>query len=200
SGSNGSGGKRMLDLGCGLGQNMRQLWIDGAADASVAGADVELGLVECGFELFRDSARAGKTIFLNGDVFDEEGPLHAMARGQFDYVYAAMFFHLWDWEGQVEASVQASRLLKGEPGVRVVGWQVGGQGKEVEVESKRHEGGKRKMFAQDEASLRRLWDEVGERTGSKWRVTAENDRPEWLVEAMRGAREVERVVFTVERL
>jgi len=111
-----------------------------------------------------------------------------------------MFFHLWDWEGQIEASVQTSRLLKPSAGSRVVGWQIGGSGEAVEIESRRHEGGKRRMFAQNEGSLKKLWDEVGERTGSKWKVTAENDRPEWLLEAMKGVREVERIVFTIERL
>ncbi len=202
----------LLDLGCGVGQNIRQLTHDGAPPASLAGADLSAGLIECGYDYFLDRERLTSP-FIVGDILDDADDDGAAAadgfcaahRGRYDVVWAATFFHLWDWATQRRAMAAAARLLKPAPGSAIIGWQIGASPARELVRSRA--GGAESsllpasVYQHDEASLARMWEEIGASTGTRWRVDATNDVPAWLKSAsavMGGQRQ--RITFTIERM
>ncbi|KAF2398647.1 hypothetical protein EJ06DRAFT_531745 [Trichodelitschia bisporula] len=189
-------GETLLDLGCGLGQNMRKLVIDGAPKSSVIGADLDQGLIDCGNAYFRDGDGEPPFMFLVGDVLNSEDPVFRMAEGQFNFIWASMLFHLWDWDKQVQASVAATKLLKPEKGNAIFGWQLGGSPAALVTRPGEKAGSAtEKIWRHDEASFRELWKEVGEKTGTEWNVEVESKLPEWnkLRKAVPGVKDINNI-------
>jgi len=130
--------------------------------------------------------RLGATL-VAADVFDvlgEDGgggtPGARVLRpllGAVDVLQASAFLHLFTWEKQVEAGRAIVRFMKTEPGAMVVGTQVGSRRPGLYEQVR--------MFLHDVESFGRLWGEIGEATGSEWRVEAvlvedgREKRPAW---------------------
>ena len=160
----------LLDLGCCLGQDLRRLVFDGVSSDRLVGVDLHPGFVEQGDELFRDRATL-KAKFITTDILDDwpENPLSKLNRS-IDVVHAASFLHLWGWDTQVKVCEWIVKLLRDGPGSMVLGRQVGNS-KPGEYPNATDKGGV--MWRHDLESFRRLWEVVGSKTGTKWRVEAE---------------------------
>jgi len=159
----------LLDLGCCFAQDLRKLAYDGAPDSSLYGAELESQYLELGYELIldRDTFRAKLIV---ADIFDEKGPLQEID-GKMDIVHIGLFLHLFDLGGQRKICERIVRLLKNEKGVLVLGTQVGStKPKDVPF------GVAKNVFRHDETTFGKLWKEVGEKTGSVWKVKARMDR------------------------
>lgn len=195
----------LLDLGCGFGQNLRQLTLDGAPTASITGADLSKGLIDCGYDYFQDRD-SFKADFIVGDVLSADSDVSVQAAQRFDIVWAALFFHLWDWDRQLEVSVATSKLLKPVPGSMIIGWQIGATPARLFSRPSTGSGteyrGHSQMYQHDAESLSKMWDEVGKRTGTRWKVEAKNDLPAWLerMPGVFGQEGVGRITFTIQRL
>jgi SAM-dependent methyltransferase len=183
---------------------MRKLALDGAPPGTVFGADVSQGLIDCGYEYFNDSGGAPKFMFFVGDILNPEDPVYATVVGQFDIIWMAMVLHLWDYKTQLSASISTVKLLKPVPGSMVVGWQIGAKPaveitRNLQEERKQHS----TMFRHDEKSFEKMWDEVGEATGTRWKVEAEVlgfGKPKKDDGAVVGGSRIEFIRFTVTRL
>jgi len=105
-------------------------------------------------------------------VFDPESPLKQLD-GQINIAYTGSFFHLFDWEGQKAVGLRVVRLLKAEPGSMLVGRQVGVI--EPGEEPRDAAPGERKRYRHDPESWKKLWDDIGRETGTRWNVHAELD-------------------------
>jgi SAM-dependent methyltransferase len=171
----------LLDLGCGLGQNMRKLLVDGVPAAQLAGADVSAGLIACGHEYFRDADRWQCEMYI-GNLFDAQARINHEASGRYDVIWAAMVYHLWAWDGQLKACIQTARLMKEKPGSFLFGWQLGAT--PAVVQKKLSLGWRRgtyiNMFRHDEESFRKLWKEVTHETGIDFDVTTKVHFPDWI--------------------
>ncbi|KAK4445053.1 hypothetical protein QBC34DRAFT_473200 [Podospora aff. communis PSN243] len=180
-------GAVFLDAACCVGQVLRQLAYDGAPQGNLKGFDLRAEFIELGYEMFGDREGFGGGVW-TGDVFTGEG-LEGL-EGTVDIVHAASFFHLFGWEEQVRLGCRLVRFFReGGEGAMVVGRQVG---REVPGE----EGGR---YHHDVASLQRLWDAIGEKTGTKWLVEAELEK---VLDSLEGGGEVERwtIRFVVRRV
>ncbi|KAK0611622.1 hypothetical protein B0T14DRAFT_390477, partial [Immersiella caudata] len=159
-------GAVFLDAACCVGQVLRQLAYDGAPERNLKGFDLRRDFIELGYELFKDRGTF-EGEFFTGDVFakgGEQGKGLEGLDGKVDIVHAAAFFHLFGWEEQVELGVRLVRFFrKGGEDQVVVGRQVGREEGGVEGGRYLHDGG----------SLQRLWDVIGERTGTRWKVESE---------------------------
>ncbi|KAL9112103.1 MAG: hypothetical protein Q9227_003480 [Pyrenula ochraceoflavens] len=173
-------GDALLDLGCCTGTDLRRLVADGAPSEKMWGADVEPRFWEVGWEMFRDRdrERGFKARFLEGDVLDESSELRRAARGElkgwFGVVYLGSVLHLWEWRRQVECLRVVAGMTK--VGALVVGRQIGRKGGlEIlrGVGKGEEEGERTGQYLHDEETMKRLWKEVGEKTGTKWKVKAE---------------------------
>lgn len=170
------GDDALLDLGCGVGQSVRQLAHAGVPPARLLAADLRGALfARVGFRLFRDRERLAGATFVEGDVLDPEDAGMRALDGRASMVHAANLFHLFSWEEQVRLGVRMTRFVQGK-GER--------DGEEVFFFG-RHVGSlepgdrsfashlSEEQYLHDQESFQRLWDEVGEATGTRWKAEVE---------------------------
>ena len=160
----------LLDLGCCFAQDIRKLVADGAPAEHIWGAELRTDFIELGYDLFLDKGKL-KANFINADVFDPESQLSQL-NGKVDIVYTGSFFHLFDWDQQVIIAKQLVRTTKAKKGSLVLGRQVGDKNPGT-FNHGTNTGGK--MYRHDPETWTRLWNEVGEQTGSEWKVEATLD-------------------------
>ena len=77
---------RLLDYGCGTGDNVRQLIRDGYPREHITASDINRASIDLGFDLYRDNADIDD-IFTASETF----PFGVAA---FDLVYSALFYML----------------------------------------------------------------------------------------------------------
>ncbi|KAK3322624.1 hypothetical protein B0H66DRAFT_554854 [Apodospora peruviana] len=161
-------GNKFLDLGCCLGQEIRQLVFDGAPSANTYGVDLYGGFFAVGYKLFADRDRL-QTTFIAADIFDELSPLATtQLAGQIDIVYVGAVFHLFSLQEQEMMAVRLVQLLAPRAGSLIIGRQSGSE--EAGEFSRAGDKNGKSHFRHNPQSWRELWDRVGERTGSKWHV------------------------------
>ncbi|KAF3761609.1 hypothetical protein M406DRAFT_342375 [Cryphonectria parasitica EP155] len=173
----------LLDLGCGLGQNIRQLASAGVPPARLCASDLRPELMELGFELFRDrdvlggEDEAAAVTFVAGDVLDPDEAVLSRLDGRVSIVHAANLFHLFGWDAQARIGIRVARMLRGggaeeeeKKKAFVFGRQIGSlQPGAREV----HESAAEEKYLHDQNSFQKLWDKVGKETGTRWRVEVE---------------------------
>ena len=120
--------------------------------------------MDLGYELFRDRDTLKAKILAPANVFEDE-PLGQL-EGQIDVVHAGSFFHLFGYEQQVAVAKRVMKLLRQKKGSILVGRQVGN------VNPKEYVGPQREKsrFWHNAESWKRMWEEVGQATDSKWNV------------------------------
>jgi hypothetical protein len=152
----------LLDVGCCVAQTIRYLVMSGADPSRLYATDLQADFWEIGYDLFRDRDRLPETTFVAGDLLDPADENLARLDGKATLVHAAHFFHLFSWDDQVRAAERIVKFLDMERGnCEVFGRMIGS--------SKPGVAG-RDRYLHDETSFQRLWDEVGERTGTRWKV------------------------------
>ncbi len=167
--------------------------------SALVGADIQGEFHNMGRTLFRDGGDQDSVPRLDArlieaDLFADDGPSakHWEAlRGKFDVLQVSAFLHMFLWEKQRDAGIRIVRLLKAEPGALVVGTQVGSAKPGV------YEQGR--MYLHDVESFKKLWEEIGQATGSRWKVAAEltahaDEKNPW------NSTDVRKINFEVTRL
>jgi hypothetical protein len=174
---------------------MRKLVHDGAPSTNLYGAELKPEFISLGYELFLDKDTFGAH-FMQADLFEDGGALEKL-KGKMDIVQAGLFLHLFDLEGQMEACERIVALLKQEKGVLILGQQIGA----TESHQMPKESGS-KMYKHNADSFEKMWQEVGRRTGTEWKVTAWLDG--WLGVDMKKRLwddpSTRRLVFELERI
>lgn len=176
-----SGPPLFLDVGACLGQDLRKLIADGAPPHTVAGAELSPTFIALGHELFRDRAdevRVVQADILAADLLRPESvgqpqPLAAW-RGSLRVVQLGMILHLFGWEEQIAAFVNAIGLLRDEKGVMVIG-QATGNVDGIETRTLSPGGEDRRTWKHNTTSFERLVRDVEARTGTRWVAKAELD-------------------------
>jgi len=157
-------GEIMVDVGCFVGGDFRRCVFDGAPSKNMIGFDIA-DHWDVGYDLFRDRDKF-EAKFVEADLIAIESSAELKAlQGQVGIIHISQMLHQWDWKGQVEAAKQLVYFSK--PGTLVIGFQIG-SAEAKEVQSQQFSG--TKQWRHDPDSLRRMWDVVGEETGTKWRI------------------------------
>lgn len=163
-----------LDLACCVGQVLRKVAFDGVDSSRLYGTDLEQGFIDLGYELFRDRGKLKATVVVgdvlkgDGDGRDEDERLKVLD-GKITIIHSQSFFHLFSWDLQVKAAKRIIRFLKpNDPNVMIFGRQVGSSepGNDITMRGTTR-------FLHNAESWQRLWDEVGEQTGTKWKTMIE---------------------------
>lgn len=160
----------ILDLGCGLGQNIRQFAQAGVPPAKLFAADLRADLMQIGFEMFRDRERLAEASFVTGNALAPDDAELNKLHGKVSIVHAANFFHLFSWDAQRQIGVRMDKLLQGKENVFVFGRHVGSleSGDRAFASHLSEE-----QYLHDQGSFQRLWDEIGDKTGSRWEAKVE---------------------------
>jgi SAM-dependent methyltransferase len=152
----------LLDIGCCIGQLLRKLVHDGIEPTRLFGTDLHPEFISIGAELFHDEGRGLN--FAAGDILDPEDEALKGLDGKITLVHAGNFFHLFTWEDQVKIGMRIIRFLhRGTIDAIIFGRQIG-------THKPREKQGRRKLFLHNEESLQKLWNEIGAKTGTRWRV------------------------------
>ncbi|KAI1174680.1 hypothetical protein F4777DRAFT_373174 [Nemania sp. FL0916] len=100
--------------------------------------------------------------------------------GKMTLVHATSFFHLFTWSEQIRAASRVVRFLDPQRSdVMIFGRQVGTLAPPLPLpvprgtRSSSTGGGGDKVFLHNADTWQRLWEEVGERTGTRWRAALE---------------------------
>lgn len=194
-------GARYLDIGCCVGQDIRKLVADGAPAQQLYGAELQPAFLDLGYDFFQDRATLTST-FMQADILDRgaASPLEALA-GTVDFIHLGMLLHIFEREPQIHLLENCIRLLKAEPGVLIVGQAVG----DAEGSVCAGQTGGRftgKAFRHNDVTFRALWEEIGERTGTRWECRASVDGGLGIDSGKRAweSSKARRLVFEVERL
>ncbi|KAI2629987.1 hypothetical protein GGR54DRAFT_628378 [Hypoxylon sp. NC1633] len=155
-----------LDVGCCIGQVLRQLAYDGVDSSKLYGTDLEPRFFETGFDLFRDRGKFKATL-VAGDMLSEEGDKKLdVLDGKMSIIHSTSFFHLFTWEEQIRAARRMVRLFDpNDPDAMIFGRQVG-----TTTPGNRDGTSGPKRYLHNAESWQELWDEVGMLTGTSWRT------------------------------
>lgn len=147
-----------LDVGCCVGQVSRYLIAEGISSERLYGTDLQSQFLDIGYELFHDKSK-NKGTYIAGDMLQEDDPRLGILHGRIDIIYASAFFHLFERDGQLKIAKQMVNFLKSDnPKTMIFGRQGGPKVPGWE------------KYLLDSESWQRLWDEVGEATGTRWRA------------------------------
>ena len=123
---------------------------------------------ELGYKLFNDRDTL-KSQFFTADIFEPPPELTSLY-GKIDIIYTGSFLHLFGYAQQVQVCKEIVKLLQEKEGSMLLGRQVG----DLDAGEKVYRTNKTQtMFRHNVESFKKLWGEVGELTGTKWRVEAE---------------------------
>ncbi|KAI1801980.1 hypothetical protein F4811DRAFT_427161 [Daldinia bambusicola] len=160
-----------LDVGCCVGQVLRQLAFDGVDSSRLYGTDLEPRFLNAGFDLFKDRDKL-KATFVAGDMLTPSGPNGEddeklkVLYGKINIIHATSFFHLFTWEEQVRAGIKMVGFLDADdPNVMIFGRHVG-----TTTPGDKEGAKKAKRFLHNAATWQELWGEVGKATGTTWRT------------------------------
>lgn len=154
----------LLDLGCGLGQTLRQFRADGVLGSQLFGLDLESRFIDIGYALFQDQRTLGAT-FVNGDMLDPADRRLDRLDNTISMIHAASFFHLFTWAQQVRIGERLVRFLK--PGTKNAVVYGKHAGTSSPVRAAAADG---VAYIHDQDSFQRLWDEIGGLTQTRWKV------------------------------
>lgn len=156
-----------LDLGCCVGQVLRQFRVAGVSGSQLYGTDVEPKYVDIGYHLFQDWFKL-QASFVIGDLLDPDDQRLAELHGKVTIIYAASFFHLFSWIQQLYIGKRLASFLKpGTTNALIFGRQVGTTKGGVFTTSGSS------VYLHDQASFQRLWTEIGTLTKTRWSVSME---------------------------
>ena len=196
-------GGKLLDVGCMFGQDLRKMVYDGAPVSSVYGTDLRGDYFPLGYALFKDETIIPPDHFVAADILDPFSPLDRFD-GDLDVILTKDLFHCFDYSTQIELAIRFVTLLKPQPGSRAVGQGIA-HIRDGAYSTDFKDSGLATMFLHNDESFARLWEEVGKKTGSRWRVQSQlwKTKPHWDPVQIPGqprGPDNRNFVFAVERL
>ncbi|KAI2636630.1 hypothetical protein GGS21DRAFT_512382 [Xylaria nigripes] len=159
---------RLLDVGCCVGQVLRKLTLDGVDSSRLYGLDIEPRFLEIGYELFQDRDKFRGTFLVGDPLAPGDGdPRLGTLDGKMTFIHAGSFFHLFTWNDQLRVATRMVRFLDTtQRDIMIFGRHVG-----TMLPRENGMAGSDKVYLHNADSWQKLWNEVGERTGTKWKAT-----------------------------
>ncbi|KHO00422.1 Methyltransferase type 11 [Metarhizium album ARSEF 1941] len=174
SADGGASNDALLDVGCCIGQVLRHLAHRGVPPSRLYGTDLHPEFIRVGNELFGDPDSG--PAFAAGDLLADDGRLRDLDH-RVTMMHAANLFHLFTRTQQVELGVRMVRFLRpGTTDALIFGLQVGSlRPREMDAMGRHYRHAR--CYVHDRQSFQELWDDIGLRTGTRWRVEAELTEP-----------------------
>lgn len=187
----------LLDIGPGLGQDIRKLIYDGVPASSIVGLELDPGLLELGYDLFRDRQTVNVP-FVIGDLLvlgsntgtsdPDNTTTHDNSipdttpdlKHRFSIINASSLLHLFPLPIQQRLITAMIQLLIPNPGSTILGWQLGSPTPMDYFDTANFT----LQYRHSEDSFRELWADISRETGTDWRV--EVCEMEWREETVFG--------------
>jgi len=201
--------KIFIDIGAGMGTDLRQTIYNGWNRNDVLGVDVDGGWRPLGYKLFRDADRP--IPYLLGNILEarildttssvqadlNKIDLHSLKnlnplKAQAKFITLNQIFHFFDEEGQKQLAERCAMLLSDEVGSTIFGMQIGGVKKGLEDH---------KMFVHSPETWKKLWESIF--APRQVRVVSElvDVGPEaHLIPLFPGCKSMQRLYWSVTRL
>jgi len=171
---------RILDVGSGLGQDIRKLLHDNVPGSAITALELDERFLPFGDALFRDRGDASSTSQPRGieDVHHLIGDVLALSPtppappplpdlfGAFSIIHIASLLHLFPLAKQHALLAACVRLARPEPGTTILGWQIGSPSPMDYFDMTNFS----LQFRHSVESFGEMWAEVGRSTGTSWRV------------------------------
>ncbi|KAH8693009.1 hypothetical protein BGW36DRAFT_399749 [Talaromyces proteolyticus] len=167
-------GNLFLDLGCGLGQDIRRLVQDGAPAEHLIGLDLERDYINLGFELFNDQQKL-RSVFLAQDFAEDTPEISRLAK-RIKIINSGYFMHLWNWEKQLNAAKRMIQLVLPGSGSIICGVHFGSQSAGM---WKNVPPGFEEMFLHNRESLSKLWNQAEKETKTSWKFECVEEDDEY---------------------
>lgn len=160
-------GASILDCGCMISPDLRQLAYEGAPTENMYAFDIESGFFDVGYNFYRDRSTFKGTFFAADGYKDLDETELAKYKGFFDIIWAPKFLHLWDRATQITMAAKFVKLLKPQPGSMFVVSQ-NGYPDTLEIPIAPRPGGNSTFWAGNAETTKEDWAKVAELTGMKW--------------------------------
>lgn len=159
-------------MGCGLGQNIRQLLYAGVPALKIGAMEMPRALFDVGLQLFRDIFSQLSPNLLVADLI--KGDTQRFARTA-TILHVANLFPLFDWRNQLIVAHNLTKFLQAqvegedEKRIFIFGSQVGS------LTPGEREAGQEweERYLHNQESFQRLWDTMYWVTGWQWKVEVE---------------------------
>ncbi|KAJ5287485.1 hypothetical protein N7478_003171 [Penicillium angulare] len=158
-------GSLLLDIGCGLGQDLRRLVQDGAPGENLIGLEIQQAYIDLGYEFFQDNSTL-ECKFLVQDFFKDTPELTALAK-KISIMNSGYFMHMFDWKKQLDVAKRMIDLMAPGKGSIITGVNFG---------STRSAGpfsdvppGFDTIFLHNKRSLSGIWSEAAKATDTEWK-------------------------------
>jgi len=155
-------GQLLLDVGCGFGQELRQLATDGVPTEPLMGIDINPDFFDFGNDLFRD-ASSFNGLFRRADILSHDHLLEQL-KHKADIIWAGGLISQLDWNAQVVAMRHMLKLLRPHPDSLVVGWIIGNEKPGVD------ELNQKTVYRHSPKSFKKLFHEAADQLDEKWEV------------------------------
>lgn len=176
---------------------------NGVPSENLYGSDLRPDFMELGYKLFKDRDSL-KSKFIAADVFDPSSELLQL-KGQINIIYVGAFFHLFDYDEQVNVAKRILELLEDKPNTLVLGRQVGNDNAGPQLQSGYKD--EKPRYRHNAASWEKFWDDIGEQTQTKWKTEVILDAPweglstkEIKLMGLRGEKGSRRLRYVVRRI
>ncbi|KZT65213.1 hypothetical protein DAEQUDRAFT_769060 [Daedalea quercina L-15889] len=174
-------GAIFLEIGCCFGNDVRKAIADGYPLKNCIVSDIEPGLWDHGYTLFKDTAETFTVPIVAGDSLDStflevvppftappQSPAPALSsvtrlselHGHVSAIHLSAVFHLFNEEKQLHLAHALAGLLSPVPGSMILGWHVGLHEKGTVQALQRRDGTFIELFAHSPQSWTELWDGV----------------------------------------
>ncbi|KAJ5632388.1 hypothetical protein N7490_008727 [Penicillium lividum] len=160
-------GQKLLDVGCAVGQELRNLVYNGIPSENLYASDLHQSFFDIGYDLFQDRETL-KSTFIASDIFDDNSALVEDLRGKIDIVNAASLFHLFSWDQQVVLAKRIVSLVHAQPGSLIIGRQIGC----YDPISPLAKENMPRPYRHNVETWKMLWEQVQAETGTEWEVDA----------------------------
>ncbi|OCK87375.1 uncharacterized protein K441DRAFT_594416 [Cenococcum geophilum 1.58] len=166
-------GEQLLDVGCCIGQELRQLVADGAKSENLYGVDLYDKFFDISYDLFRDRDTFKGTL-IAADLFTPK-PMLSRLEGKFDVIWTSNVLHLFTWEKQVTAVAAMLKLLSKSSNSMIAGrfmghstpggYNYGFRGQEESI------------YRHDDQSFKKMFQTACDGLEEAWEADVE--APEW---------------------
>jgi SAM-dependent methyltransferase len=159
-------GGKFLDIGCYMGQDLRQLALDGVPQSNLIGNDI-VNHWDLGYEFFNDRDNF-YVPYIESDLLFPSKEMKNL-HGKINIISIVHVLHQWDWDTQVLACKELVKYSK--PGSSVIGYQ-GGTNDIAKRMQFNIDNGHPGFTLHDAETFQRMWKVVGEETSTKWNIEA----------------------------